>query len=115
MRIFTRGDQLDPRKDDEATANAADALFELQAKSYVGLQFLPDMEVDLYSQARLLNTGPIAQRLRFIVLAGELSGPQDAVAAIEHLREEFAGSEEPLSASDSQTPDTLEQHTWCLQ
>jgi len=107
--LANRTSKTAPRKDDEATANAADALFELQAKSYVGLQFLPDMEVDLYSQARLLNTGPIAQRLRFIVLAGELSGPQDAVAAIEQLRKEFAGSEEPLSASDSQTLALLER------
>lgn len=93
----------------DTPTNTGGQLFELQAKSYVGLQSLPEMDVDLYTQAALLNTGPISQRLRFIVLAGELAGPAEAMQVIETLRQEIQDTAEPISGSETQTLDLLEQ------
>ena len=96
-----------PREDKTTPVDAGGRLFELQAKSYVGLQFLPEMDVDLYAQAQLLDSGPIAQRLRFIVLAGELADPAAALQAIATLRRELEQSQESVSATEAQTLDLL--------
>jgi membrane protease YdiL (CAAX protease family) len=39
----------------------------------------------VYADARDLNTGPVEQRLRFVVLAGELAGPQRAQEQLDAL------------------------------
>jgi membrane protease YdiL (CAAX protease family) len=42
---------------------------------------------ELYVQAQTtLNTGPVEQRLRFIVMAGELEGPEEALLQLRELR-----------------------------
>jgi membrane protease YdiL (CAAX protease family) len=49
----------------------------MQARYLVGAEvtFHPP---GMYEQAKLLNTGTVGQRLRFVVLAGELRGPKEA-------------------------------------
>src|SRR5947209_613865 len=43
-----------------------------------------------YEQLRPLNTGPVGQRLRFVVLAGELAGPQEALNRLSDLDAKLA-------------------------
>src|SRR5207237_453850 len=47
---------------------------------------------ELYKQSRLLNDGPIGQRLRFIVLAGELAGPQEALRQLDMLDQKITAN-----------------------
>jgi membrane protease YdiL (CAAX protease family) len=44
----------------------------------------------VYAEAVRLNTGPVPQRWAFIVLAGELAGPQEALKQLRRLDEELA-------------------------
>src|SRR5262249_46004151 len=44
-----------------------------------------------YSQAQELKKGPIDQRLRFVVFAGEVKGPKTALAELEGLRDREQG------------------------
>jgi membrane protease YdiL (CAAX protease family) len=55
----------------------------MQARYYVGAHTVAGSP--LYEQAKALNTGPVSQRLRFIVLAGELRDPIEARQQLWHL------------------------------
>ncbi len=55
-----------------------------QARYMVGMREILDMP-GVYDQARALNTGPVSQRLRFVVLAGELRGPTEARKQLREL------------------------------
>ena len=69
----------------------------LQGRYLVGLNHLPmgppldkDMRQKLYEEAeKSMNRGPYAERLRFVVLAGELIGPKEALAQLRHLDERY--------------------------
>jgi membrane protease YdiL (CAAX protease family) len=66
---------------DERAAAAEDRLalmtMRVQARYLLGARELLGAP-ELYAQARALNTGPVLQRLSFVVLAGELAGPSEA-------------------------------------
>jgi membrane protease YdiL (CAAX protease family) len=69
-------------------------VMQMQARYLVGLRELLGMPGRaLYDQAQVLNTGPVDQRVRFIVLAGELAGPDEALNQLQRLdaRVEQAG------------------------
>jgi membrane protease YdiL (CAAX protease family) len=59
------------------------ATMRMQARYYVGAHAVAGSA--LYEQAQALNTGPVSQRLRFIVLAGELRDPIEARHQLRHL------------------------------
>jgi membrane protease YdiL (CAAX protease family) len=63
----------------------------MSARLYVGMASLPDAggkPQDVYQQAETaLNRGGFAQRLRFAVLAGELSGPAEARKRLRELEQ----------------------------
>lgn len=63
---------------------------EMQARYLVGAAELTGGGKALYAQAQALNTGPIDQRLRFVVLAGDLDGPDEALRQIDRLNERLA-------------------------
>lgn len=67
-------------------------LMELQSKYLIGASRLPTMQPGLfYSQAHtVLNVGTVEQRQRFIVVANELAGPEQARQALEKLDELLA-------------------------
>src|SRR5437660_1256508 len=44
---------------------------------------------DLYEQAKGMNGGRVEQRLRFVVLAGELDGPAEARAQLKQLEDKL--------------------------
>ncbi|TMQ33512.1 MAG: hypothetical protein E6K70_12705 [Planctomycetota bacterium] len=60
---------------------------ELQARYLVGAGELLNARPAMYAQAKALDTGPVEQRLRFIVVAGELVGPDEALQRIKGLRQ----------------------------
>jgi membrane protease YdiL (CAAX protease family) len=60
--------------------------FELQARALVGAASLGPQTPEIYSaQVKELDRGSVGQRLRFVVLAGELAGPTEALAHLEAL------------------------------
>jgi membrane protease YdiL (CAAX protease family) len=65
-------------------------LTELQVRYIIGASQLTGGGRAFFAQARSLNTGPIDQRLPFIVLAGDLEGPDEALGQISKLRADLA-------------------------
>jgi membrane protease YdiL (CAAX protease family) len=63
----------------------------LQARYMIGLSQLPLIPMSgpfvLEQAEENLNRGPYAQRLRFVVLAGELGGPEEALQRLDALQE----------------------------
>ncbi|MCC6421825.1 MAG: CPBP family intramembrane metalloprotease [Gemmataceae bacterium] len=56
----------------------------VQARYAVGAHELFPMPA-MYEQMKALNAGPIGQRLRFVVLAGDLAGPAEALRQLRDL------------------------------
>ncbi|QGJ69313.1 Hypothetical protein PBC10988_9860 [Planctomycetales bacterium 10988] len=54
-------------------------------KSIVPTGFEEQVENDIEANLSTLNTGTVNQRLRFIVLSGELQGPQEAMTTLQDL------------------------------
>ncbi len=70
----------------EAKKQTAGATFEFQARQLIGRTQFGDSQRDkVYQEAESLNTGPEAQRLRFVVLAGELRDPDEALKQLHKL------------------------------
>ena len=67
------------------------AMMRFQVRWLVGLRDLggPAMGGDLYLQAEALDHGPPMQRIAFVVLAGELKGPKEALHLLKELRKEW--------------------------
>src|SRR5262245_5725406 len=63
----------------------------------------------LYEQARALNTGPVAQRLRFVVLAGELAGPAEARRQLSRLDLILAQSKRTYTPDEAATRALLDK------
>src|SRR5205085_12437553 len=62
----------------------------MQARTWVGFAAVTGQRAEVYEQARVLNTGSVAQRLRFIPVAGELAGPREALDRLADLDERLA-------------------------
>jgi membrane protease YdiL (CAAX protease family) len=74
------------------------ALVEMQARYLVALGGSPA----LYSQARTLDRGPFGERLRFVVVAGELAGPGEARERLRALEAAVAGGDVPPPTPEQQ-------------
>jgi membrane protease YdiL (CAAX protease family) len=71
-------------------------VMEVQARYLVGVgEKFGDRKV-LYPQAEAFNQGPYGQRLRFVVLAGELAGREEALTQLEKLKEGAADGSGPV-------------------
>lgn len=63
------------------------AISDLQLRYIVGVADLLNQRESTYPElGKQFNTGPVGHRLRFIVAAGELKGPEEAIAQIAKLR-----------------------------
>jgi membrane protease YdiL (CAAX protease family) len=63
---------------------------DLQVRALVGFAELSGDRKAVLVQAHSLNTGPLDQRLPYIVLVGDLGGPDQALEQIAKLREQLA-------------------------
>lgn len=62
---------------------------------------------DYYREARVLNTGSPEQRLRFVVLAGELAGPDEALVCLDVLNKKLAEHKIELTPTQQRLRDIL--------
>jgi membrane protease YdiL (CAAX protease family) len=80
---------------------------ELQGQTLVGGDHSGAQGRALYEQAKQLNRGPTAQRLQFVVLAGELKGPGEALERLDALKKAWDEGEPDHTAEDEKTADVL--------
>jgi membrane protease YdiL (CAAX protease family) len=81
------------------------ARYILGVRELAGAALVGDQQ--LYAQASALNAGPIDQRLRFVVLAGELRGPEEALRTLEDLDELIAANQASVTAEQESQLETL--------
>jgi membrane protease YdiL (CAAX protease family) len=89
-------------------------VMELQARYLLGAaEFTAGLgggdRASMYEQAKALNTGSIEQRLRFIVLAGELAGPAEARKQIGRLNKAMKDAGVKPTAKQAAVKKTLER------
>ena len=82
-------------------------VFELQARALVGAAALGANRNDIYKQEKELDRGSAAQRLRFVVLAGELAGPSEALARLDDLKGLEGRGEVAHTEADDATAEAL--------
>ena len=58
---------------------------------------------------RALNTGPPASRLRYVVMTGELRGPQQGLDQLEALRKHLAGADHKFTPGEARAANALER------
>jgi membrane protease YdiL (CAAX protease family) len=92
-------------RDLDARDRISTLLMGMQGRYMVGLASLVGDNRTVYAQVQALDAGPLPRRLRFAVLAGELSGPKEATAKLDRLDQLLARSdaepaEEDLAAKD---------------
>ena len=80
--------------------------FEIQARALVGAANVAGNGQVLYEQAKDYNRGPAGQRLRFVVLAGELRGPDEALKQLTDLREQMGKGE--VKGTDKEAEETAD-------
>src|SRR5206468_1995827 len=72
-----------------------------QARYLLGLrklaQLSPGSEQQIVGQVKVLNTGPIDLRLRYIVMVGEMEGPAAALKALDELDQVIARNNAKLT------------------
>jgi membrane protease YdiL (CAAX protease family) len=90
---------------------ASSIVLRLQGRYVVGAAgFVPAGDrKKLYDQLTSLNTGPVRQRLRFVVLAGELQGPDEALRQLDGLRARLGQDEVKGEPEDVALVDVLER------
>jgi membrane protease YdiL (CAAX protease family) len=67
-------------------------IMDMQGRYLVGAASIAGNNAQFYAAAGPFNSGPMSQRIRFVILAGELSGPQEAIQRLSEL--DAQGSEE---------------------
>jgi membrane protease YdiL (CAAX protease family) len=76
-------------------------VMQAQGKFYLGIAALSkDEKHMLYEYAKKLDEGTVDQRLRYIVLAGELGGPEAALDALKEFDAKLAKNEIERNADD---------------
>jgi len=74
---------------------------ELQGKYLVAVsQLFPTEKEKLYESTNSLNAGPLFMRLRYVTLAGELKGPDEAIKQADVIQNALAGEDAPVSQQD---------------
>jgi membrane protease YdiL (CAAX protease family) len=83
-------------------------LLRMQAQYLVGAEDLfKKTDGKVNAQVTAFNTGPVEQRWRFIVLVGELSGPDAALHELHHLDEALARNHIELTEQQRSVDDVL--------
>jgi hypothetical protein len=100
---------LRDQEEEAPRAGMDTVVFELQMKYVVGAANLVGTSDDFYEQAQTLNTGPVATRLRFVTVAGELAGADDARKQIDALQDLIEEHETALAPAEEATLAALDQ------
>jgi membrane protease YdiL (CAAX protease family) len=89
MRLLY-GEQPEQAAEQEAPGQARFefAMMKMQSRYFVGLKGFLKGQQSVDSQLRALNKGSAEQRLSAIILAGEMSGPSEALEQLEDLEHE---------------------------
>ena len=100
----------DPPK--PAEANGQDpmglVLMQLQAKLFVGLADVFQMPSEsVYPSVKPLDTGSVDQRLRYVALAGELAGTDEALARLISLNKKLATQHIEMTPQQVEVQETL--------
>lgn len=91
-----------------ATERASMLLVQMQARYLLGAaRWLGQKSAALDAQVKALNTGPIGQRLRAIILVGERDGPAAALDQLEKLSQKLDRLHVRISARQEQLVETL--------
>lgn len=102
-----------PRSEPEAADPVAgggigQTVMEMQSKYLVGAAEMPGGDgAQFFQQAQALNTGPIDNRLRFVVLAGELADASEAVEQLDRLSKQLESSHTEPTADHAKIIDAL--------
>ncbi|MBM83601.1 MAG: hypothetical protein CMJ78_23835 [Planctomycetaceae bacterium] len=78
-------------------------MMELQGKYLVGVAQLDEnQKKTLYQSAGPMNSGPVVNRLRFVVLAGELMGPKESLTQLATLQDKLKKSKREVGEIQQQ-------------
>jgi len=105
--VLRRDTQTDAARD-KAEDRVGLLVMRMQARYFLGVRALLGPR-SIYEQAKALNTGTVEQRLRFIVLAGELAGPTEPLAQLHHLDQLLARQGQQLTPAQAAVRDSLER------
>ncbi len=85
-------------------------LYRMQARYLLGAsEALPEGRAALYDQAKIFARGPVEQRLRFIVVAGEMAGADEALAQLDQLAKDLKEFRKPLTPEQARVRDLLDK------
>jgi membrane protease YdiL (CAAX protease family) len=100
MASVMASDEADPQNDDMGVM-----MMTFQSRTLIGAAELTNQPQQQYEQATALNTGSIAQRLRFVIVAGDLAGASQANEHLDELMDlirEAAARPEPIHPTPEQ-------------
>jgi membrane protease YdiL (CAAX protease family) len=101
--------QADPVTDTSAQEAVQSRTLEIQGKYLVAASRVPGIQAsDLYLNLEPLDTGPLSTRLRLVVLAGELIGPDEALKRLDAV-EASLDDREQLADPQSRTISLLRE------
>ncbi len=76
-------------------ARLQEIMFEMQARYAIGAShFVPDKSASLYQEISTLDGGNWDQRLRFVVVAGELAGPRTGLTKAQLVQEQMQADDQ---------------------
>jgi membrane protease YdiL (CAAX protease family) len=106
--------RLRPRRHKAAGEDRAQQVLDaLQARQIIGMGEVLGQRATLYAEAKkTLDTGPVADRLRFVVVAGELMGPAEALGQLGRLEEQTAKQGIEMSEGERAVAAALTRLYW---
>lgn len=113
MTLFSAGvfsDDPPPENNGESGMSAQLTIMELQARYFIGATQAAGVDSDmLLQQVDVLNRGTYRERLCFVILEGELAGPERAARSLARLNEQAADAGLELSETDADLARTLDR------
>ena len=107
VSVFLQGHRGDEGVRESQNA-VQQSVLDLQGQYLVAASQMPGIQKkQLYESAKTLSTGPLFMRLRFVVLAGELVGPDEAIKQANAVQEKMAEPDARVSEQDQRVVTVL--------
>jgi len=107
--IFLQG-RRNQEEGGESQNAVQQSVLDVQGQYLVAASQVPGVQKDqLYESAKTLGTGPLSTRFRFVVLAGELAGPDEAVKQADAVRKEMLKQKVRKSETDERVVSVLDR------